>query len=260
MKSFRQYLTEILNREAYGKVITPDHSSEKIYSMMTRRVDGGAAYEEAGKADDIPGYYAATQDQWRRKTSRMGIIDLSGHWDQSQVGDRSLNPNKPVFKRFYTFSNVGTIEDRSKIAEALPDLHDRLTKIAEKRNTSFSFKVPRSYLTLMGHTDSLVLHHQETPGSAAEKDIHAAVRQWGVAKDIPFEKRTMNSGADGVQEGGEGSHTSHVAEILKQKANATDGLKITKKLVTGISNEIIQQGIERWKTPHRMDWLYQPRP
>jgi hypothetical protein len=260
------------NEAGENEMITRSHSEADIYSMLTRRSDAGEADKEKEKADNNPGYYAATQDQWRRKTSRMGIIDdtHNGKWDISNVGTRSpiysaypkmqgnsrggLDQRMPIFKNYYTFSNVGTIEDRRKIAEALPDLYDRLTRVADENNTSLSFRVPRSYHTLMSHTDSLVVDHQKGLGGPNPAgDIHDTVRQWGKYHGIQFEKRDINTGSQRAigdprndrdpqrgTDSAQGSHYTRLAQVLKLKANDQPNRRIemTKELVSDISNQM----------------------
>ena len=263
------------------QMINRSHSEADIHSMLTRRSDAGEADKEKEKADNNPGYYADTQDQWRRKTARMGIIDdtHNGKWDISTVGTRSpiysamqanprggpplkfrggggLDQRMPIFKNYYTFSKVGTIEDRRKIAEALPDLHDRLTGVADENSTSLSFRVPRSYHTLMSHTDSLVVDHQKGNGAPNPGgDIHNTVMQWGEHHGIQFEKRDIDIGSQRAiadprndrdpqrgTDSAQGSHYTRLAQVLKMRANdQPDGrIEMTKEIVSEISKKMME--------------------
>ena len=280
-EQYKTYLRQRLNEAAENEagegvprqMINRSHSEADIHSMLTRRSDAGEADKEKEKADNNPGYYADTQDQWRRKTTRMGIIDdtHNGKWDISNVGTRSpiysaypnmgnsrggLDQRMPIFKDYYTFSNVGTIEDRRKIAEALPDLHDRLTRVADENNTSLSFRVPRSYRTLMSHTDSLVVDHQKGNGAPNPVgDIHNTVMQWGEHHGIQFEKRDIDSGSQRAiadprndrdpqrgTDSAQGSHYTRLAQVLKMRANdQPDGrIEMKKEIVSEISRKMME--------------------
>ena len=280
-EQYKTYLRQRLNEAAENEagegvprqMINRSHSEADIHSMLTRRSDAGEADKEKEKADNNPGYYADTQDQWRRKTTRMGIIDdtHNGKWDISNVGTRSpiysaypnmgnsrggLDQRMPIFKDYYTFSNVGTIEDRRKIAEALPDLHDRLTRVADENNTSLSFRVPRSYRTLMSHTDSLVVDHQKGNGAPNPVgDIHNTVMQWGEHHGIQFEKRDIDGGSQRAiadprndrdpqrgTDSAQGSHYTRLAQVLKMRANdQPDGrIEMKKEIVSEISRKMME--------------------
>jgi Na+/phosphate symporter len=132
----------------------------------------------------------------------------------------------------------------AKFLDAMPDLSNRLKKLAEKENIAISFKTHRLMDSFMGHNDSLKVYYYDASKKAV---VTEAVRQWANANKIVTAKRTHEHGTDissaeGIdRKEGTGSHGQRIADKLARSL-----LETIKKHGKSFSPEQYYQWITKY--------------
>ena len=217
MLRFKQFLTEGVVRSVGRKIFVEPPSPHATAEFTNPLYNQIVSRPEPIKFD---AFDKDLQAAWRSPREKLLSSD-DGAWDFMDVGSKKVDDVRltspsykegKTFKGYYSVADIQDPEVVKKFGAAVPDLHRRLTGVADQLGTSFSFKVPKHTKSVGEHVDSVVFHHYDVPDSSLHRSIDATTRQW--AKDNGLELLDRQGMDTGVDIKGEGSFSEQLAKRI----------------------------------------------
>jgi len=217
MLRFKQFLLEGVVRSVGRKIFVEPPSPNATAEFTNPLYNQIVTRPEPIKFD---AFDKDLQASWRSPREKL-ISSDDGAWDFMDVGSKKIDDVRitspsykegKTFKGYYSVADIQDPEVVKKFGAAVPDLHRRLTGVADQLGTSFSFKVPKHTKSVGEHVDSIVFHHYDVPDSSLHRSIDATTRQW--AKDNGLELLDRQGMDTGVDIKGEGSFSEQLAKRI----------------------------------------------